>query len=133
MNMNPVIAVHLCTALAATVIGPMAIVARHGATQRPRLHRAFGCAWVTLIVLTALPALFIRDFRLPNVAGYTPIHLPIPATFAGLGLAFWRLARRDITGHRLAMLITYVSACLVAGAFTLLPGRYLHGVVLALL
>ena len=31
------------------------------------------------------------------------------------------------------MVVTYVSACLVAGGFTLLPGRYLHGVVLALL
>lgn len=135
MNMTPVIAIHLCAALGATVLGPLAIWARQSDTQRPRLHRAFGYAWVTLLLLTALSALFIRDFRLPNIAGYTPIHLLIPATFAGLGLglAFWRLARRDIKGHRLAMWITYVSACIVAGAFTLLPGRYLHGVVLALL
>ena len=133
MNMTPVIAIHLSAALAATALGPLAIWARRSATQRPRLHRAFGYGWVTLLLLTALSALFIRDFRLPNIAGYTPIHLLIPATFIGLALAFWRLARRDIAGHRRAMVVTYVSACLVAGGFTLLPGRYLHGVVLALL
>ena len=136
MQMSPVIAIHLSAALAATAIGPLALWARRGSQpkqQRPRLHRAFGYAWVTLIVLTAVSAVFIRDFRLPNIGGYTLIHLLVPATFAGLALAFWRLARRDIRGHRRAMLVTYVSACLVAGGFTLLPGRYLHGVVLALL
>ena len=133
MQMSPVIAIHLSAALAATVIGPFALWARRSRAERPRLHRAFGYAWVTLIVLAALSALFIRDFRLPNVGGYTPIHLLVPATFIGLALAFWRLARRDITGHRRAMLVTYVSACLVAGGFTLMPGRYLHGVVAGLL
>ncbi len=132
MNMTPVIAIHLSAALAATALGPLAIWARRSATQRPRLHRAFGYGWVTLLLLTALSALFIRDFRLPNIAGYTPIHLLIPAVFVGLALAFWRLARHDVAGHRRAMVVTYVSACLVAGGFTLLPGRYLHGVVLAL-
>ena len=133
MTMTPVIAIHLCAALGATALGPIAIWARRSTTQRPYLHRAVGYAWATLLLLTALSALFIQDFRLPNVAGYTPIHLLIPATFIGLGLAFWRLARQDITGHRRAMVVTYVSACIVAGALTLLPGRYLHGVVLALL
>lgn len=130
MQMSPVIAIHLTAALAATAIGPLALWARRSAAQRPRLHRAFGYAWVTLIVLTALSALFIRDFRLPNVAGYTPIHLLVPAVFMGLALAFWRLARRDIAGHRRAMLITYIGACIVAGALTLLPGRYLGRLVL---
>ena len=133
MEMTPVIAIHLSAALGATALGPLAIWARRTDAQRPRLHRAFGYAWVTLMLLTALSAIFIRDFRLPNIAGYTPIHLLVPTVFIGLSLAFWRLARRDVRGHRRAMIVTYVSACLVAGAFTLLPGRYLHGVVLALL
>ena len=65
----------------------------------------------------------------PNLAGYTPIHLLVPLLFAGLLVAFGRLARRDIAGHRRAMRITYVGACLVAGAFTLLPNRYLGGLL----
>jgi uncharacterized membrane protein len=127
--MSPVIAIHLSAALAATVIGPLALWARRGRTQHPRLHRAFGYAWVTLIVLTAVSALFIRSHTLPNIRGYTLIHLLIPTVFVALVAAFWRLARRDIAGHRRVMQITYVAACLVAGGFTLLPSRYLGQLV----
>lgn len=125
MQMSPVIAVHLTAALGAVVLGPFALWARLGRTQRPRLHRALGYAWVTLMLMTAMSAIFIRDFRLPNIAGYTPIHLMVPAVFIGLGLAFWKLAHHNIRGHRMSMQITYISACIVAGGFTLLPNRYL--------
>ena len=74
----------MSAALGALVLGPEAIWARKGATQRPRLHRAFGYAWVTLMVLAAVSALFIRDFGLPNLAGYTPIHLLTVITAVGL-------------------------------------------------
>ena len=69
------------------------------------------------------------DGGAPNLAGYTPIHLLVPLLFAGLLVAFGRLARRDIAGHRRAMRTTYVGACLMAGAFTLLPNRYLGGLL----
>jgi len=125
MQMSPIIAVHLTAAVGALVLGPVVLWARRGRTQRPRLHRALGYAWVTLMVMTAVSAVFIRDFRLPNVGGYTLIHLLVPAVFYGLGRAFWKLFRGDVRGHRLAMQVTYVSACIVAGGFTLLPSRYL--------
>ncbi len=125
MQLTPVIAIHLSAAVSALLIGPVALWARKGRTQRPRLHRAFGYAWVTLMVITAVSALFIRDVSLPHIAGYTPIHLLVPATFAGLFRGFWALARGNVSGHRIAMQATYISACIVAGAFTLLPSRYL--------
>jgi len=131
MQMTPIIAVHMSAALGAVALGPFALWARLGRTQRPRLHRALGYAWVTLMLMTAVSAIFIRDFRLPNIAGYTPIHLLVPGVFIGIGLAFWRLAQHNIPGHRRAMQITYISACIVAGAFTLLPNRYLGQLVWA--
>lgn len=129
MQLTPVIAIHLAAALGALATGPVALWARHGRTPRPRLHRAFGYAWVTLMLVTAVSALFIRDFSLPNLAGYTPIHLLVPATLAGLFGAFWKLARRDIAGHRFVMRQLYFWACIVAGSFTLLPRRYLGQLV----
>ncbi|MDE2607919.1 MAG: DUF2306 domain-containing protein [Burkholderiales bacterium] len=125
MQMTPVIAVHMTAALLATVTGPVALWARRGATQRPRLHRAFGYAWVTLMLVAAVSAVFIRDFKLPNLAGYTPIHLLVPVTLAALAWAFWRLAQRNIAAHRKVMQILYFAACIVTGFFTLLPQRYL--------
>jgi len=129
MPLTPVIAIHLSAALAATVIGPFALWARRGRTQRPRLHRAFGYAWVTLMVVTAVSALFIRSSTIVNIKGYTPIHLLIPVVFGLLIMAFWLLARGNIQGHRKAMLRLYLGACVVAGGFTLLPSRYLGQLV----
>lgn len=125
MELTPLIAVHMTAAITATVIGPVALWARMGRTQRPRLHRAFGYAWVTLMIVTAISAIFIRDFTLPNIAGYTPIHLLVPFTLFGLLGAIVYMLRGDITRHRKTMQQVYIGACLVAGAFTLLPGRYL--------
>jgi uncharacterized membrane protein len=98
---------------------------RMAATQRPRLHRAAGYAWVTLMLMTAVSAVFIRDFKLPNIAGYTPIHILVPVVFGSLFMAFRALLLGDIDQHRGWMVRLYVSACTGAGVFTLLPTRYL--------
>ena len=130
MQLTPLIAIHMSAAIGAVVLGPVALWARKGAKQRPRLHRAFGYAWVTLILATTISAIFIRDHRLPNIVGYTLIHLLVPATLVSLFSAFWFLARGNINGHRNVMQKLYFGACIVAGGFTLLPGRYLGNLVL---
>ena len=129
MQLNPLIAVHMSAALTAIAIGPVALWARKGAVQRPKLHRAFGYGWVTMMVVAACTAIFIHDYRLPNIAGYTPIHLFIPVTVYSLVQAFRYLAKGNIAGHRQSMQSLYVSACVIAGIFTLLPQRYLGGLI----
>lgn len=130
MLLTPTIAIHMSAAIGAVTLGPVALWARKGTTQHPRLHRAFGYAWVTLMLATAISAIFIRDHALPNIAGYTPIHLLVPVTLAGLFSAFWCLARGNIGGHRRSMQRLYFGACIVAGGFTLMPGRLLGDLVL---
>jgi uncharacterized membrane protein len=116
---------HLCLALGALVLGPFALWSRKGSAQ----HRGLGYAWVALMLGTAVSSLFIRDFGLPNLAGYTPIHLLTLATFSGIGAGLWFVARRRIGAHQRAMRGTYIGGCLVAGLFTLLPGRFLGQVL----
>lgn len=125
MQLTPLIAVHMTCAVLGVAIGPAALWARLGAVQRPRLHRAFGYAWVTLMTVAALSAIFIRDTSIPNVAGYTPIHLLVPFVLVNFYAAFRALAQSRIAAHRRFMQGTYIGACLVAGLFTLIPGRYL--------
>lgn len=123
MQISPVILIHMTAALGALVTGPVALWARKGAKQRPTLHRAFGYAWVTLMVIAAVSAAFIRS-QLPfSLAGFSPIHLFIPATFIGLFFAFRALARRDIAQHKAIMQRLYFGAGIGAGLFTLAPGR----------
>ena len=115
----------MSAAIAAFAVGPFVFWARLGKQVRPWLHRALGYAWTMFMVVAAITALFIRDFNLPNIAGYTPIHLLIPVTLISLFFAFRALARREFAAHRQIMQSLYFGACVVAGAFTLLPSRYL--------
>jgi uncharacterized membrane protein len=78
------------------------------------------------MLAAATSSLFIRDFHLPNIGGYTPIHLLTLATFAGVSTGLYLvIVKRNISAHRRAMWKTYLGGCVVAGLFTLLPGRYL--------
>ena len=129
MQMSPVIAVHLTATLTALLIGPIAIWARLGQTKRPWLHRAIGYGWVSMMIVSAVSAMFIRDYGLPNIEGYTPIHLLVPFTAYWLVYAFRALAMKEIEKHRKAMVGLYCGACVGAGIFTLLPSRYLGGIV----
>jgi uncharacterized membrane protein len=119
--MSPAVVIHLVFALGALVTGPLALLARKGT----RWHRASGYMWVTLMLGAALSSLFIRDFRLPNLAGYTPIHLITVGTIVGLAGAMYAIANRNIKKHRQAMWGSYLGGCVVAGMFALLPGRFL--------
>ena len=129
MQIEPVIAVHMSAALLATAIGPVALWARRSGSNLPRLHRGAGYAWVTLMVLTALSALFIRHSPLALLAGFSVIHLLIPVTLGMLVLAFRFLFAGNVTGHRKTMRHLYVGACVVAGLFTLSPHRLLGQLV----
>lgn len=121
-SLAPAVLIHLVFAVSALALAPVALAARKGS----RLHRSAGHAWVTLMLGTAISSLFIRDFSLPNIAGYTAIHLLTLATFAGIGRGLWLVSQRDIAGHRLAMQMTCTGG-LIAGLFALAPSRFLGG------
>ena len=129
MALAPEIVIHATAAIGAVLTGPVALWARKGRQQRPRLHRAFGYAWVTLMTITAVSALFIHGGGLPNIAGYSPIHLLVPVTLFGLFGSFVMLARGNIQAHRWIMQRLYLGACVVAGVFTLAPGRLIGNMV----
>lgn len=111
---------HAAAAGAAVLLGPLALRARQGSP----LHRGAGYLWITLMLVAANTSLFIRDFRLPNLAGYTPIHLLTLFSLVGLAVAVAAVLRRNIRVHRQAMWRVCLGACVAAGLFTLLPGRF---------
>lgn len=127
--MSHIIAFHMTASLLALIIGPVVIWARLGATVRPWMHRALGYGWVSMMILSAGSAIFVQDSALPNLYGFSAIHLLIPYTAFWLVYAFRALATNNIQKHRKAMIGLYGGACIGAGIFTLLPSRYLGGIL----
>jgi len=113
--------IHLLTALGALLLGPLALWSRKGS----RLHRAAGYTWVLLMLGAAVSSVFIRDHGRWSFFGFSPIHLFTVMTFVGLAVALTAVIQGRIADHRQAMRNLYLGACVVAGLFTLLPGRYL--------
>jgi uncharacterized membrane protein len=121
LESHPMVFFHMLAALGALALGT-AILARRKGTGG---HRALGWTWVVLMATAALTSAFIRDYRLPNVAGFTPIHLLTLLTAAGLPWAVWNARRGNVATHRKTMKSLYAGGCVVAGLFTLVPGRFL--------
>lgn len=124
-SLAPAVIIHLAAVVPALLLGPVALTARKGS----RLHRGAGYAWATLMLAGAASSLFIRDFSLPNLSGYTPIHLLTVLTFVGIGGGIWHIAHHRVRAHRMAMWATYLGGCVAAGLFALLPSRYLGGLL----
>ncbi|MBV6657246.1 MAG: DUF2306 domain-containing protein [Devosiaceae bacterium] len=120
---GPLITVHALAAMAAFVLGGVQLAAPKGALP----HRTLGCVWVALMVTVAGTALFIYTLRL--IGPFSPIHLLAIYTLISLTFAVRAIRKGDVGAHRKAMVQTYVTALIIAGAFTLCPGRIMHEVV----
>ena len=121
LERNPLVFAHLVCALGALVLGAVILARRKGTLS----HRATGWAWVLLMGSTMLTSAFIRDYRMPNLAGITPIHFFTALVAYQLPRAVLAARRGDIERHRKEMRGLYTGGCIVAGLFTLLPGRFL--------
>lgn len=118
---RPLIALHLASALLALLVGTVVMLRPKGTFS----HRRLGWGFVVLLGATALSSVFIRDHHLPNIAGYTPIHAFTLWTAVFLPLGIWRIRNGRVEGHRRTMKGLFFGACVIAGLFTLLPGRFL--------
>lgn len=125
LERHPVVFIHLVTALAALLLGIVMLSRRKGTTS----HRALGYLWVALMASTALATVFIRDYRMPNIAGFTPIHLFTVLVAVSLPRAIWQVRHGNVAGHRSTMRGMFIGGCVLAGVFTLLPGRFLGNLV----
>lgn len=121
----PLIALHLFAALAALVVGTAVMLRRKGSYN----HKVMGWVWVAMMGTTAVASAFIRDYRMPNIMGYTPIHLFTLYVAIALPLAIVRIRQGRVAAHRKMMQGMFYGACVVAGLFTLLPGRFLGNLV----
>jgi uncharacterized membrane protein len=121
LERHPLVFVHLVCALAALGLGAVILVRRKGTPS----HRAVGWAWVVLMGLATVSSAFIRDYRMPNLAGFTPIHFLTVFVAWQLPKGVLLARRGQMAAHRSTMRGLYFGGCVAAGLFALLPGRFL--------
>ena len=121
LTAHPVVFFHLITAFAALLLGGLVLTRRKGNAS----HKALGWAWVLMMGSTAIASAFIRDYQMPNLAGFTPIHGFTLLVAINLPRGIWYIRRGNVADHRKTMRGLYIGACVLAGIFTLLPGRFL--------
>jgi uncharacterized membrane protein len=120
---SPVIQLHAFAALGAFGLGAVQLAAPKGTIP----HRLFGWFWASLMLAVVLSSFFIHTIRMWGP--WSPIHLLSLFTLIMLPLAVLRARRHDVERHRRAMTSLFVGAVVIAGIFTLLPGRVMHDVV----
>ncbi|MGY8704793.1 DUF2306 domain-containing protein [Bradyrhizobium sp. 18BD] len=119
----PAIPLHAFAAMAAFVLGIVQFAAPKGTLP----HRTVGWIWVVLMVAVAASSFWIHQIRL--VGPFSPIHLLSIFTLVMLPLAVWRAHTHRVADHRRIMIMTFIGALVVAGLFTLVPGRIMHRVI----
>lgn len=119
----PPIPAHAIAALAALVLGGVQLAAPKGTIS----HRVLGYLWAALMMLVAISSLWIHELRIWGPWSY--IHILSVLTIVTVPLAVWYAHSHNVNAHRSAMTKLYLFALVVAGLFTLVPGRVMHTVV----
>lgn len=117
---------HWVAALVAFALGLVIFSLKKGT----RLHKALGWTYVTAMAVTAVTAVLIREIGpsgdMPSLFGFSPIHLFVPLTFFGVGGALIAIRNGNVKRHRARMIGVFLGALLIAGLFTLAPGRRVY-------
>lgn len=119
----PEIQLHAFAAMAAFVLGAVQIAVPKGALP----HRALGWVWVLLMLVISGSSFLIHGIKLWGP--WSPIHLL--SVFAPIMLVLGVMAARAhrVRAHRITMISIYAGALVLAGLFTLVPGRLMHEVL----
>ena len=124
LDATPAIQLHAFAAMTAFALGIVQLSAPKGTLP----HRTIGWIWVTLMALVSLSSFWIHQLRLWGP--WSPIHLISIFTLVSLPLAVWAAHRHAVDRHRRAMTTIFFGALVIAGLFTVVPGRIMHKVLL---
>lgn len=117
--------VHALSAMAAFVLGTVQFLAPKGTLP----HRTLGLIWIVLLVLVVATS-WMTVWMFGEIR-FSPIHVLSAITTIGLTGGIINLLRggADLKRHAGAFRAIYIFGLVIAGAFTLMPGRIMHDVV----
>ena len=117
---------HLACALMALLVGAIQLLAPPGTP----FHRARGALWVVLMATVCLGSFGLHTLNPGGIlGGFTPIHLLSIFVLLMLARSLRALWQGQGERHGIIMRRTYIGGLIIAGAFTLVPGRLLYRVL----
>ena len=123
LDAAPAIPLHALAAMAAFALGIVQFAAPKGTLP----HRTLGWIWVALMAVVALSSFWIHQIRL--FGPWSPIHLLSIFTPIMLVVAVVAARSHHVRAHKITMMSIFAGALIIAGLFTLVPGRLMHTVL----
>jgi uncharacterized membrane protein len=120
---SPAIMAHAVLAIAALVVGVVQLARAKG----DGAHRALGYAWVAMMIAIAASSFFIHQIN--QWMGYSWIHLLSIFVLISVPLAVVHARGGNVRAHKWNMIGNFVGGLVIAGLFTLVPGRIMHAVL----
>lgn len=115
--------VHLATVIPCFLIGFLLLIIKKGTP----IHRKLGRVYMVLMLFTATVTLFMPAKVGPQFLDHFGwIHSFSFLTIYTVPTAYFAIKRGDVKSHQRKMILLYVGAIIIAGGFTLMPGRFLH-------
>lgn len=124
LTASTAIQVHVVAAMTTLGIGIFLMFAPKGF----RMHKTFGWAWVISMAITAGSSFLITGIF---QSSYSPIHALSAWTMISLPFGIAAVKRKKVAKHRKTMTDMFVGGMVIAGLFSLLPGRMLFHVFFA--
>ena len=114
---------HLVTVIPCFVIGTVVLLMKKGTF----LHVSFGRIYMVLMMITACITLFMPALVGPRILNHFGfIHSFSFLTIYTVPTAYLAIKKGNIKSHKRKMILLYFGAIIIAGGFTLAPGRYLN-------
>ena len=123
LNAAPEVQIHAFAAITAFALGLVQL----GAPKGTLPHRTLGWVWVVLMLVISASSFLIHGIRMWGP--WSPIHILSVFTPIMLVLAVLAARGHRVRAHRIMMTSLFAGALVLAGLFTLVPGRIMHSVV----
>ena len=123
LNAAPEVQIHALAAITAFALGLVQL----GAPKGTLPHRTLGWVWVMLMLVISASSFLIHGIRMWGP--WSPIHVLSVVTPIMLALGVLAARRHRMRAHKITMMAIFAGALLLAGLFTLVPGRIMHDVV----
>src|ERR1700675_1081639 len=123
LDASPAIRIHAFAAMSAFALGIVQLAAPKGTLP----HRTLGWIWVVLMLVISASSFLIHGIRMWGP--WSPIHILSVFTPIMLAVAVVAARRHRVRTHKITMMSVFAGALVLAGLFTLVPGRIMHTVL----